>query len=218
MRASRIEQTSCSELILSMHEQSEGRARTFCTTPGNAGSRADSPGSHTLSGPSSSCYADYGCTSRQKRCSLATPPQTIICSGRPIRISDTGLPCGPSSRQSRVCSCTGCSPALSAVVVGQHLIASPPSPRSLLSMLVARRCCPPTSITSAAPAPDAYVAPPAIVYFSCTRQLWHWASVSRQYALQVRDSRRRVCACVGLRSLLGFACDVVRVAHYHVFQ
>ena len=131
----------------------------------------------------------------KKRCSLATPPQTIICSGRPIRISDTGLPCGPSSRQSRVCSCTGCSPALSAVVVGQHLIASPPSPRSLLSMLVARRCCPPTSITSAAPAPDAYVAPPAIVYFFCTRQLWHWASVSRQYALQVRDSRRRVCAC-----------------------
>ena len=122
VRASRIEQTSCSELMLSMHEQSEGRARTFCTTPGNAGSRADSPGSHTLSGPSSSCYADYGCTSRQKRCSLATPPQTIICSGRPIRISDTGLPCGPSSRQSRVCSCTGCSPALSAVVVGQHLM------------------------------------------------------------------------------------------------
>ena len=53
------------------------------TTTGRAGSRADSPGSHTLSPPSSSCSLDYYIDAA--RCALATPAATPPCLEVPDR-------------------------------------------------------------------------------------------------------------------------------------
>ena len=53
------------------------------TTTGRAGSRADSPGSHTLSPPSSSCSLDYYIDAA--RCALAPPAATPPCLEVPDR-------------------------------------------------------------------------------------------------------------------------------------
>ena len=53
------------------------------TTTGRAGSLADSPGSHTLSPPSSSCSLDYYIDAA--RCALATPAATPPCLEVPDR-------------------------------------------------------------------------------------------------------------------------------------